>query len=91
MKNPKLKSLLLATVGAVALSVATASAADLPRRPLPMPRAPVFVPFFTWTGFYVGINAGYAFGDSNWTDTTFGVTTGNFNVDGFMVGGTAAA
>jgi outer membrane immunogenic protein len=88
MKKLKLKGLLLAVVGVMALGAATADAADLPPRPLLMPRAPVFVPFFTWTGFYVGINAGYAFGDSNWTDTTFGISTGNFNVDGFMVGGT---
>jgi outer membrane immunogenic protein len=89
MKKHKLKNLLLAIVGLTALGIVTAEAADLPRRPLSMPRAPVFVPFFTWTGFYLGINAGYAFGDSRWTDTTFGLTTGDFNVDGWMVGGTA--
>jgi outer membrane immunogenic protein len=68
---------------------ATAKAADLPPRYLPPPRAPVFVPFFTWTGFYLGINAGYAFGDTRWTNTLTGLSTGDFNTDGFIVGGTA--
>ena len=88
MKNPKLKNLLLAIVGLMALGATTANAADLPRRALPMPRAPVYVPFFTWTGFYVGINAGYAWGDSQWTNPATGVTTGAFTTSGAMVGGT---
>ena len=37
---------------------------------------------------YVGINAGYAYGRSNWTDTVSLVSTGNFNVTGSQAGGT---
>ena len=50
---------LLTSLAAFTALTAAASAADLPRRAPP----PVFtpVPVFTWTGFYVGINAGYAF------------------------------
>ena len=40
MKKPELKNLLLAIVGVTALGVVTAEAADLPRRPLPMPGRP---------------------------------------------------
>jgi outer membrane immunogenic protein len=84
-----MKRLLLAAVGLVAVAVTSALAADMPRsRPLPPPRAPAYVPFFTWNGFYMGINAGYAFGTSKWTDTVTQDTTGSFNANGPMVGGT---
>jgi outer membrane immunogenic protein len=53
---------------------------------------------FSWTGIYIGVNGGYAFGDSNWTSPTgtiiFGTpctttcSTGSFSTDGFLVGGT---
>ena len=58
-----LRRILLASAGALALTGA-ALAADLPSRaPPPVYLAPP--PIFTWTGLYVGINAGYTFSDSN--------------------------
>ena len=42
----------------------------------------VYVPFFTWSGFYLGINGGYGFGTSRWTDTATTVSTGDFNTSG---------
>lgn len=55
------KILMLATAFA-ALTAASAQAADLPRRnAAPEPYYNV-APTFTWTGFYVGANAGYGFG-----------------------------
>lgn len=54
------KCLLAATALALVAGIGTASAADLPIRKGP-PVAPVYVPpAFTWTGFYVGVNAGGA-------------------------------
>ena len=66
-----IKTLILASA-ATALLAGAASAADLPRRAAP----PVFVPVpvFTWTGFYAGFNAGYAFdASSRSNNSTFGV------------------
>ena len=63
-----MKRLLMA--GAVALAAGGQTlAADLPQ-PGPPPRAPATyvqapAPVFSWTGIYVGINGGYAFGSSN--------------------------
>ncbi len=54
-----IRSILLASVALVSVS-ALASAADLPTRmaaPAPVAYA---APVFTWTGFYVGVNAGAA-------------------------------
>jgi outer membrane immunogenic protein len=59
-----MKKLLLCSAAALGFAGA-ASAADLPPRVAP---PPVYtpVPVFTWTGFYVGVNAGYAWtGDDN--------------------------
>ena len=64
-----LRRLLLASAGAIALA-GSAFAADLPSRAPP----PVYIPpapIFTWTGFYVGAQIGYAWGTSN-TNVTDG-------------------
>ena len=76
-----LKSLLLAGAAAALVSGA-ASAADLPRRAAP----PIFVPVpvFTWTGFYVGFNAGYAFSENNSIRTT----GNNSALNGTLIPGT---
>jgi outer membrane immunogenic protein len=48
---------------------------------------PPVYPIFSWTGIYVGVNGGGAFGQSNWSDAFFG-TTGDFDVSGGVFGGT---
>ena len=62
-----MKRLLVAGFGLLAL-VGAASAADLPPRyPVMQPRAPIYNPvYYTWTGFYVGINGGGGWGRSTW-------------------------
>jgi outer membrane immunogenic protein len=58
-----MKKILLSSVALLGLSAA-AFAADLPsRRVAPAPY--VAVPVFTWTGFYVGVNAGYGFSNND--------------------------
>jgi outer membrane immunogenic protein len=75
------------------VGVASAMAADLPQ-PAPPPLAPaayipVVAPVYNWGGIYLGINGGYGFGKSEWTGG--GLSTGNFNTSGFVVGGTLGA
>jgi outer membrane immunogenic protein len=55
------RKMLLASVGAIALTGSAAFAADLPSRAPP----PVYLPpppIFTWTGIYIGGQVGYAWG-----------------------------
>jgi outer membrane immunogenic protein len=57
-----MKKFLLSSAAFLGLTAA-AAAADLPRRAAPPVFAPI--PVFTWTGFYVGLNAGYGWGNNN--------------------------
>lgn len=82
-KEYVMKKYLLASVAALGIIAAgAASAADLPSRKGPV-AAPVYIPpVFTWTGFYVGANAGYGWGNVN-TNTFTSVG----DLDGFVGGG----
>ncbi len=62
-----------------AFAAGSAVAADMPLKAPP----PIIAP--TWSGTYIGINGGYGWGTTNHTDV-FGVTTGDFNQRGGMVG-----
>jgi outer membrane immunogenic protein len=90
-RRVQMKRMLFA--GALSLFAATpaAWAADLPVAPPQAPAAyvPVVTPVYNWTGVYIGINGGYAFGNSNWNSVAaFVPGTGDFNVTGGLVGGT---
>ncbi len=81
-----MKKILLSSVALLAFAGA-ASAADLPSRRAPAPIVAA-VPVFTWTGFYVGVNAGYGWNDGSdvtFADGTVFRTVGND--DGGFVGG----
>jgi outer membrane immunogenic protein len=79
------------------LAIATgrqAFAADLPPAPMPPPRAPAAyvpapVPYYNWTGFYIGGNLGYGFAGVSASDTlgsAFASTTQNSFLGGGQVG-----
>lgn len=69
-----MKRLLLATVAFTALATTATLAADLPRS---MPaKAPVMLPVYNWTGFYLGVNLGGAWADADLTSNVGGVIGG---------------
>jgi outer membrane immunogenic protein len=86
-KEFAMKNYLLSGVAALGLIAAgAASAADLPSRKGPV-AAPIYAPVFTWTGFYVGANAGYAFGNVKAGAFALPRTVAIGDIDGFIGGG----
>jgi outer membrane immunogenic protein len=83
-----MKKILLASVALFGFAGA-ASAADLPVRSAPPAPIVAAVPVFTWTGFYVGVNAGYGWNDSGDGDLVFEGETivGDSDNDGGFIGG----
>ena len=79
-----MRTILLATVAAATLVSGAAVAADLPRRTVaPVAPAPVVaIPVFTWSGFYIGANAGYGFNANDDDDDFNGFVAGDFDGDG---------
>jgi outer membrane immunogenic protein len=89
------RKLLLTSVSAAVLSSSAVMAADMAVKARPMP-----APVPTWTGFYAGLNAGYAWGTSDTTlvgsaalpPLEIGFATGNppsLSPRGFIGGGQA--
>lgn len=80
-----MRGLLVAT----ALTLATcgqAVAADLSSSP-----AEPSAEAYGWSGIYLGVNGGYSFGGSSWSDSVTGGSTGTFSTSGFLFGGTVGA
>src|SRR5262245_3002743 len=84
------KIALLGAAMLAAIAITPARAADLPVK-----APPIIAPVWSWTGFYIGLNAGYSWGRSA-RDATFGSTLGlgfgtasgsRNNVNGFIGGG----
>ena len=75
-----------AAAGTMAVAASQALAADLPppsykaAPPAYTPYAP-YTPAFSWTGFYLGANAGWAWSKGDGT-IAFGGPSGNFSGDG---------
>jgi len=73
--------LFTACAGLIAAMAASPTfAADLPRK-----AAPYYVAPFSWSGFYVGLNGGYGWAKSDWTDTA---SSGSVDPKGWLAGGT---
>jgi outer membrane immunogenic protein len=92
--------LILIAVGALVIAAGgQAFAADLPPPMAPPPRAPATyvpapVPFYNWTGFYVGGNLGWGFsspGASDSLGSSIASTTSQSFLGGGQVGATGSS
>jgi outer membrane immunogenic protein len=76
----------LAALGLLAISFAS-QAADIPRPVYRGEIRPMELPYYNWSGFYLGINGGYAWGTSGWTVAPVNVL--DAKPTGWLVGLTA--
>ena len=80
MKIARILGTGIAALSLLAVSF-SAEAADIPRPVYKGVRS--VVAYYNWTGFYVGINGGYSWGDSTWTVPAVSNTP-----SGWLIGGT---
>ena len=89
-----MKELLKSSIAAACILITgslVTSAADLPPRPTPMP-ATAMVPVYNWTGIYLGINGGYAFGKQDPLSLiSDNYSAFNYSANGWLAGGTFGA
>jgi len=83
-----MKKFLLSSVALLGFT-AGAMAADLPRRAAPAYFAPI--PVFTWTGFYVGVNAGYGWSNNDNNNGCLGCFGGSVTTVDTTPGGATVA
>jgi len=83
-----MKRILIVAVASM-MAASRALAADLP---VPAPAYYPVATVYNWGGGYIGINGGYGFGQSEWGNDPLNPSgnnsSGNFNVNGGLVGGT---
>jgi len=84
--STRLNTLLATLALSTALGTA-AQAADLPVRSAPPAPVVASAPVFTWTGFYVGVNAGYGWNANDDDVVIPGVGTFEADDEGGFVGG----
>jgi outer membrane immunogenic protein len=84
-----MKRILIGIAAVASLLATNASAADLPARVYT--KAPVIpVAVYDWTGFYIGLNGGYSWGNSSNTfTTTLPAFTASQKMNGWVFGGQA--
>ncbi|MCP3371899.1 outer membrane protein [Bradyrhizobium cajani] len=83
-----MKKIVVALIATTALSSA-ASAADLAAH---YTKAPVAAPITDWTGVYLGVSAGGAWGTNEWSsDETAPYRPGSYNTSGWTAGGIVGA
>jgi outer membrane immunogenic protein len=80
---------IIVVVVALLASASRVMAADLPVPQAPVPPPTYFPAYYNWTGVYLGANGGYGFGQNRWS--VAGLSSGNFNTNGFLAGGTLGA
>src|SRR3954466_13853219 len=78
----KLAITLASTIALIA-TAGFAAAADLPVKARPYVSAPAF----SWTGIYIGANAGYAWGRTTGTAAVTPPAVGQFDINGWQAGG----
>ena len=71
-----MKKTVLMSAIALGAMAATASAADMPMRGSAVAPAPYLAPLFTWTGFYLGVNAGAAWHGNDQCPGLYGYSSG---------------